>query len=181
MKIWALCREAMRGWIRIVRGDDTWRDHFRLTAAGLATALVLFAVLAFLAIALASFSVGVPVLSGFIAAMLVQALSILALVVSALMTRRAVPVAAPLLDLLVPGTYAMVFYLVLGMALSLVGGPVLMLLWLALALLLFRLGRAAAGWSIGVSAGFATLTLVLLVGMPLILYMLTGPVAVPAS
>lgn len=180
MKIWSLINEALAGWIAILRGDTGWRDHFRLTPAGLTTALVLYAVVAFLAIGVASFSVGVPNLSGFIAVMVVQALSVVALMLATYGTRMAIPTPAPILDLLVPGTYALIFYLVLGITLSMIGGPLLLFLWLGLAVLLYCLARAAANWTIGVSAAFAALTLVLLVGMPFTLYMLTGPTAAPA-
>ncbi|MBD8065683.1 hypothetical protein IC608_09370 [Devosia sp. PTR5] len=180
MKSLNLLREAVAGWVGIVRGDPTWADHFHRTPAGLSSAIALFAVLAFLAIALASLGVGVPALWGFVAAMLVQALSLVALFAATYGTRLAVPSGRPVLDTLVPGVYALIFYLVAGIALSMFGGPLLILLWLGLVILLFRLGRAAAGWPIGVAAAFAVLTLVLLVGMPLILYMLTGPVAAPA-
>ncbi|UXN73915.1 hypothetical protein N8D56_00540 [Devosia sp. A8/3-2] len=46
-----------------------------------------------------------------------------------------------MLDLMVPGTYVLVFYLVAGAILSLIGGPVLLLLWIALGYLLYRLAR----------------------------------------
>lgn len=175
MKVWTILREAYAGWVKIVRGDISWPGHFRLTPSGLVTALAIFAITAFLSIAFAAAGIGVPALPGFIAAMLVQALACLALVLGVIITRQAVPSQAPLISILVPGIYALVAYLVLGTLLSLIGGPLLIVLWLALAYLLYRLARVAAGWTFGVSLAFATLTLALLVGMPLTLYTLTGP------
>ncbi|ODT47696.1 hypothetical protein [Devosia sp. 63-57] len=181
MKIWALLSAAFAGWVEIVRGEADWRRHFVITMPGLVTALVLFLVFAFLSVVVASTSVGIPTLSGFIAVMLVQALGIAALVIGLYATRMMVPTEAKLLDALVPGVYLLVLYIILGTILSLFGGAVLLLLWAIMAVLLYRLGRMAAGWSLGVSVGFALLTLVLLVGMPLTLYMLTGPTAAPAA
>lgn len=180
MKIWAALSDAFSGWLMLARGDAGWQARFALTPAGLATALVLFVFFALLSIALASIGVNLPTMEGFFAGLLVQGLSLVALLVGVFGTRRAVPVETPVLDSMVPGVYALVFYLVLGTLLSLLGGLALLVLWALLGFLLYRLGRMAAGWSIGVSIAFAVLTMALLVGMPMTLYMLTGPVAVPA-
>lgn len=179
MKIWAALSEASKGWTAIIRGDGDWARHFALTPASLASALVLFVFFALLSIALASANVGMPSLFGLLIALLVQSLSILALLLGILVTRRFMPGDVDLLRLLVPGVYALIAYLVMGTILSLIAGPVLVLLWLGLAFLLFCLGRQAGGWNIGVSAAFAVLTMVLLVGMPVTLYMALGPVAAP--
>lgn len=181
MKSWALLGEAFSGWVKIVRGQADWREHFSLSGAGAATAFVIFVVFAFVSVILASLSVGMPTLSGFIAVMLVQGLGIVALALGLYFTRLMVPTTTPFLDSFVPGIYALVLYLILGTILSLIGGPALVVLWAVLAALLFRLGRVTALWSIGVAIGFALLTLVLLVGMPLTLYMLTGPTVGPAA
>ena len=57
------------------------------------------------------------------------------------------------------------------------GGPVVMLAWLGLAYMLYQLARAAAAWTVTISAGFAVLTVVLLVAMRLALYMLSTTAA----
>ncbi|KRA95131.1 hypothetical protein ASD83_20160 [Devosia sp. Root685] len=179
MKIWTALKEALAGWIAMVRGEADWQRHFAISAAGLTTALVLFLFFALLSIALATADVGIPNFFGLIIALLVQSLSILALLIGILVTRRMVPGEVRLLDLLVPGIYALIAYLVVGTLLSLIAGPVLILLWIGLAVLLFYLGWRAAEWNIGVAAAFAALTMVLLVGMPVTLYMVLGPVAAP--
>lgn len=180
MKIWVALSNAFFGWLMLARGDAGWRQRFVLTHSGLVTALVLFVFFALISIALAAIGVNLPTVEGFIAGLLVQGLYIVALLVGIVGTRRAVPIAVPVLDLMVPGLYALVFYLILGTALSLLGGFALLVLWALLGFLLYRLGRMAAGWSVGVSVAFAVLTMALLVGMPMTLYMLTGPVAAPA-
>ncbi|MCW5722603.1 MAG: hypothetical protein KIS86_15810 [Devosia sp.] len=180
MKIWAALSEAAQGWLLLVRGDASWRHRFALTSSGLVTALVLFVLFAVVSIAFAAIGVNLPTLEGMVAGLFVQGLSILALLIAIVGTRRAVPTEAPLLALVVPGLYALVFYLVLGTILSLLGGLALLALWAILGFALHRLGRMAGQWSLGVSIAFAVLTMALLVGMPMTLYMLTGPVAVPA-
>lgn len=177
MKSLSLLRDALVGWRAILVGDPAWYEHFRPSLAGLAAALALFFGLAFVFITVASLGLGVPTVSGFVAVMLAQALPLLALLVASWITRRIVPTPRPLLELLVPGVYALIAYLVLGLAFSILGGPLLVLLWAVLGFLLYRLGRMAAGWSIGIALAFAVLTVVLLVGLPVALYMLSGPSA----
>ncbi|MGV3575892.1 MAG: hypothetical protein ACO1O4_12270 [Devosia sp.] len=179
MKIFAALKEALAGWIAMIRGEADWRRHFAISAAGLTTALVLFLFFALLSIALATADVGIPSFFGLVIALLVQSLSILALFIGIHVTKRMMPGDIRVMDLLVPGIYALIAYLIVGTVLSLIAGPVLILLWLGLAFLLFQLGWRAGGWNIGVSAAFAALTMVLLVGMPVTLYMVLGPVAAP--
>lgn len=179
MKIFAALKEALAGWIAMIRGEADWQRHFAISAAGLTTALVLFLFFALLSIALATADVGIPSFFGLVIALLVQSLSILALFIGIHVTKRMMPGDVRVIDLLVPGIYALIAYLIVGTVLSLIAGPVLILLWLGLAFLLFQLGWRAGGWNIGVSAAFAALTMVLLVGMPVTLYMVLGPVAAP--
>lgn len=176
MKIITALRQSVYGWIMILRGEVGWQERFRFTPAGLVTALVLFYLFAFLAVVLTSLEMGVPTLQGFFDIMVIQSLWLVALVLGVFGTRFALRDTGPLLPILVPAIYALVFYLIIGTLVSFAFGFALPLLWLALAWMLFRLGRLAAGWSLGVSAAFAVLTVVLLVGIPISLYMLTAPV-----
>lgn len=179
MKIFAALKEALAGWIAMIRGEADWIRHFAISAAGLTTSLVLFLFFALLSIALATADVGIPSFFGLVIALLVQSLSIVALLLGIHVTKRMVPSDGRMMDLLVPGIYALIAYLIVGTVLSLIAGPVLILLWVGLAFLLFQLGWRAGGWNIGVSAAFAVLTMVLLVGMPVTLYMVLGPLAAP--
>lgn len=176
MTIFRALQHAFYGWIMILRGEAGWQDRFRLTGAGLATALVLFYHFAFLAVVLASFDMGVPTAVGLAVFLLYQSLWLLALLIGVLGTRFALRDTASPLRLIVPGVHALTFYLVLGAVLSLAAGFLLPLLWLGLLVMLFRLGRIAGGWTIGVSAAFAVLTVLLLVGTPIALYMMPAPV-----
>lgn len=181
MKTFAALRDAVTGWIAIIRGEANWARHFSISAAGLTTALVLFLFFALLSIALASADVGMPSIFGLIIAVLVQSLSIAALLGGIFATRKMVPGAAPVMPILVPGIYALIAYLVAGTLLSFIGGPALIVLWAGLLFLLYCLGRRAGGWNMGVAAAFAVLTMVLLVGIPVTLYMVLGPMAAPSS
>jgi hypothetical protein len=177
MKLVATLRDAINGWVAILRGQPDWASHFRFSAAGLATAVVLFYLFAFLAIVIGSMAFGVPTPAGLIAAMLGQSLFLVALVVAIFATRSVLRDRAPVLPLLVPGVYALVAYLALGTLMTLVFAPLLPLLWLVMAWLLYRLGRVAARWTLGVASAFGILSVVLLVGIPATLYMLFSPLA----
>ena len=74
----------------ILRNEAGWEQRFRLTGPGLATALVLFYLFAFLAVVLASLDVGVPTLMGLVGIMLYQSLWLAALLIGIFGTRFAV-------------------------------------------------------------------------------------------
>jgi hypothetical protein len=175
MNIFKALQQAVYGWIMILRGEADWQARFRLSLPGLTTALVLFYLFAFLTVVIGSLDYGVPTVQEFVATIVLQSLFLLALVVGLFGTRFAVRDSGPILPILVPGIYALVFYLVLGALVSLTLGPLFPVLWLALIWLLFRLGRAAGGWSIGVAAAFAVLTVLLLVVTPYALYIMPAP------
>ena len=179
MKLWAALANAFAGWIKITRGEADWRSHFAFTAPGLVTAILIYFFFAFLAVAFASMNIGMPGLTGIASALIVQGLSLVALALAIQGTKAMLKSPQPMLDLMVPGTYVLVFYLIVGAILSLIGGPVLVLLWVVLGYLLYRLARVATPWSIGISLAFAVLTVLLLVGMPVTLYMLSNPATPP--
>jgi hypothetical protein len=179
VKLWSAVSGAVLGWRAILRGDDTWRSHFRLTGAGFATALVIFLFVAFLIVAMASASFGMPHFIGVLAAMLVLAIPLIALELSLLATRALLRSDQPLLPILVPGLYAATAFLLIEGLLAMIGGPIVMLSWAAFGYLVYRLARAATGWNLGVSAGFAVLTVLLLVALRVSLYMLTNPPGSP--
>lgn len=173
MKIWAALRNAVIGWAMLLRGEEGWRGRFAFTPAGFATALIIFIFTTFLAVAITSTGIGMPSLIGVVAAMFVLALPLTALVVVLLGTRMAMKSDEPVLDVLVPATYALTAFLLAEGFLAMLGGPVVMLAWLGVAYLLYRLVRVATTWNVAISAGFAVLTVVLLVAMRLALYMLS--------
>ena len=177
MKLWTALSNAVAGWVMILRGEAGWRERFALTVPGLTTALVVFVFMTFLAVAVTSVSIGMPSLFGVIAAMFALALPLTSLVVVLIGTRLALNSTEPALPVMVPGTYILTAFLIAEGLLAMIGGPVVMLAWLGLGYALYQLARAAAGWNVAISAGFAVLTVVLLVAMRLALYMLSSAAA----
>lgn len=174
MKFWSILTNALAGWQMIVRGQPGWRDRFTLSAAGMTAALSVFAFVAFLAVAFASMSIGMPSGFGVLAVMVVLALPIISLLFTLVTTRNILKSETPMLPVLVPGIYAMTAFLLIEGVLAMIGGPIVMLAWFGVGYLLFRLTRMASDWNIGVAVGFAVLTVVLLVAMRFALYMLSN-------
>ena len=175
MKIWAAISNAATGWVMLLRGQAGWRDYFKRTAAGLATALVLFIFITFLAVIMVAIGTDIPGLFAIIAGMVALSLPLIAMAMVLAGTRMAMAVAPPTYDMLVPGTYAlMAFIVVEGVLASLIGGPIVLLSWLVLGYLLYRLAQAAADWPMPIATGFAVLTVLLLVAMRRALYMLSS-------
>jgi len=179
MKLWTTLTDAVTGWIAIAQGDPAWRGRFALSTPGLTTALAIFAFVAFLAIAFASMSIGMPSAAGVLVGMFVLALPVTALVVALVGTRIMLKTGGTMLPMLVPGIFLLTAFLLLEGMLAMIGGPVVMLAWLAMGYLLFQLARLATAWSFGSSVAFAVLTVALLVAMRLALYMLTTPAVSP--
>ena len=179
MKLWGALRDAWLGWVDIVRLRPGWQERFGFSFGALAKALVIFFLFAFLAIAMGSVQGGMPSLPGLLTNLLVQSLGLVALLIGIVVTRLAVKSKVPMLRVLVPGIYGMVFYLVAGSVLAAISIETVPIVLLGLVFLLYSLGRAAGAWSIGVALAFAVLTVVLLVGMPLTLYMLNNPAGSP--
>ena len=179
MKLWGALCEAWLGWFDIVRLRAGWEEHFGFSFGALAKALVIFFLFAFLAIAVGSVQGGMPSLPGLTANLLVQSLGIVAILIGIAVTKLAVKSDVAVLRVLVPGIYGMVFYLVAGSILATISIETVAIVLLGLVFLLYSLGRAAGGWTLGVSLAFAVLTVLLLVGMPLTLYMLGTPAGSP--
>ncbi len=174
MKITAILSQALAGWLLILRGKPDWQQRFFLTVPGLVTALLIFALAAFVAIIFASMSIGLPSLPGVAAAMVVLALPVLAFWLSLIATRAWLKSPVPMLPLMVPGVYALTVFLLFEGVLALLGGPIVTLAWISLGIVLFTLARAATDWNLGVAVCFAVFSVVLLVALRLALYMLSS-------
>lgn len=180
MKIWAALRNATIGWFMLLAGRENWRDRFTRSAAGLATALVIFVFVTFLTVIVVAIGADIPGFFAIVASMFALSLPLVAVALVLAGMRMASGLDGPVYDVMVPGTYAiMVFIIVEGLLASLIGGPVVLLSWLVLAYLLYRLARAATGWHNGLCIGFAVLSVLLLVAMRQALYMLSSMPASP--
>ena len=179
MTLWRTLRDALVGWQRLLLGRPGWRECFTLSAPGLVAALGLYLVVALLAISVSSAGYGLPTLAALLGGLFVLSLPVLALCLAVFGTRSIIGREGSPYDLLVPGIYLAAAFVIIEGALVLLGGPVVMLSWLALAFGYFRLARGAAGWNSGISASFGVLAVVLLVAMRVALYILSNPPGSP--
>lgn len=177
MKIWSAISSAFLGWLLIIKGDTGWREHFTISLAGFATALVVFLFFGFLAIAAASTYQGMPGVLGILDALLAQCLWIAAILISIRVTAAILKSKTKTFELLIPAIYLMVAYLLVGSVLNLLLPLAVLLVSVALLYPFYRLGRVAGGWPWANAAAFAVLTVVLLVGLPWALYMLSSTAA----
>ncbi|GHA31757.1 hypothetical protein GCM10007989_29780 [Devosia pacifica] len=171
MKLAATLIGAVRGWGALL-SNAQWRQHFNLTSAGFVAALAIYFLFAFLALSLGGLATGGTSTHALVIGLAVFGLYPCALVIATFGFRILLRRGAPVLDLLVPGTYALVFHLLLGGLLSLVGPPLVIIAVVFTGFLLVRLALAASGWPAPASVGYGVFTCVLLVGMPVTLYML---------
>lgn len=175
MKLWSVLSRAAIGWMMLLRGEEGWREQFRLSAAGFATALAIFGCVIFLIVMTIAIGTDLPGIVAIIASMLALALPLVAILAALYGTHRSMRGTESLLPVLVPGTYALTaFILVEGVLAIVFAGPLVMLSWLALGYLLYRLARAATGWPTSLALGFAVLSILLLVVMRQALYMLSS-------
>lgn len=175
MKLWAAVTNAWSGWMMILRGEPGWRERFSLTVPGLVTSIVIFLFCAFLAVAVASTYQGMPDIFGVMDALLAQALWIVAVLISVLLNARILKSDIRLLDMMIPAIYLMIGYLLVGSLVNLMMPLAVLVLTASLVYPFYRLGRVVAGWRAANAVVFAVLTVVLLVGIPLALYMLSNP------
>lgn len=177
MKIWGLLRNATLGWIDIVAGRAKWRQRFQFSPAGLIAALVLYGLVALIATMFDIGDSGAP--TAIAATVLVEMLSALAIAIAALLVQRAAGGPGSVLELIVPGIFALVPYVLLRSYLVALGSPAVTLILVGLGFLLYRLGRMAGPWRMPAALAFAVLVVVLLVGMPLTLYIVGSPANSP--
>ncbi len=175
MKIWSALSQAFSGWMMILRGEAGWREQFSLTWPGLVTGLAIFLFCAFLAIAAASTYQGMPDLLGVLDALLAQSLWIVAILISVRLNAGILKSDISTRDMMVPAIYLMVFYLLAGAVINLVMPLAVLVLTAGLTYPFYRLGRVVAGWRAANAVVFAVLTVVLLVGIPLTLYIISNP------
>ena len=172
-------RRAIAGWIAILRGDEDWAGNFALSRAGLLLALAVYfgLMLILLVIRTGGLIVSDPIAMA--ASVVLNALPVAALGLAVLLTGLVLRWPAPATHLLVPGTYAVGMIMVLNVLLSLFPAYLANTGTAILGVLLFQLARVAWNLKVTTALAFAVLTVVLLVGMPLALYMLTLMLAPP--
>lgn len=166
--------DASIGWLDLLAARPTALEKFNVSTAGWRNAVVFYGVVVLLNIVTNAVTLGSPsgfeVAVGIIAFLLpLASLSAVSVAAARLMGRDAI-------GLLVTGTYALAFLLLIGLPLTLLLGQALTTPMLGLlGYFLYRSGRGAAGFPVGISIVYALLTLVVLVLVSTGLYIVLTP------
>jgi hypothetical protein len=163
--------DAVQGWQKIILGRPGWQEHFLRTRRGFIEALIVYALFALIfSLALQSGGMSIVSIVISVAALMLYPLGLaIAVWLTVAFLRNATA-----LGLLVPGTYALVLFIGFGTLAAFLSPVWLALGFLVTAVLMARLAIAAGRLSIITGVAFSALVTVLLVGLPIVLYMLAS-------
>lgn len=169
---------AAIGWVDLIGNRPGGAERFNTTRQGLVTAVVLYLLLVMFTSIVQSVSLfgTFPRYDTLFVDLVLNALPLLAIFLIVFLTVQVLKPAAGLVGMLVPATYALVLLLAIGLPISLFFGSTFAAAMQGiLGYMLYRLARDIGKFSIGISIGFAVLSIVLLVAIPMGLYMLFVP------
>jgi hypothetical protein len=178
MKPFIELRDAAIGWLDLIGPKGTGIERFNASVPGLLVMLGWYFGLVLLTrfIQAATLAGSTPGIVEITVALLLNGLPLLVILASTAVTLRVLTPAASPLRLMVPAGYALVFLLAVGLPLSLFAGSSFApALQGVLGYMLYRLARQGGPFNIGIAVGYAVLTVVLLVAIPIGLYMLLDP------
>jgi hypothetical protein len=167
--------QAALGWRDLLFGGADWRGRFRLNAEGLATAIAVYVIVVAINLLVQTLGADLAALSGIAVNLALNVLPVIGLIAAIAGSAVALHATAHTFALLVPAVHALALMLLCGALLSLAGisiGPVLLVV---LGYMLYRLGRAEAGFGLPLSIAFSALCVLVLVALPLTLYMVIAP------
>ncbi|HEY9010382.1 MAG TPA: hypothetical protein VIN06_05145 [Devosia sp.] len=168
---------AAIGWLDLVGNRPNAREKFNLSRAGLVTMLGWYFVIVILVrlIQQAVLFGTLPGAEALLVTIAYNGLPLLVLWLVAFGTVRFLKPGLGILPLLVPAGYALTFIVIVGLPVSLLSDAASAVLQGILGYMLFRLAREFGGFSFGVAIGYAVLSILLLVAVPVGLYMLLVP------
>ena len=171
-------KNAAIGWLDLLGNRPDAASRFNATRRGFINMLGVYFVLVIVTRSIQSVAVfgTAPGMVDLLVSVGLNALPLLAVFVVIYLTVQFLKPAVGPLALMVPAGYALCLVLAIGLPLSLfAGNSFSAAIQGVLGYMLYRLGRDIGKFSIGVSIGFAVLSVVLLVAVPIGLYMLFVP------
>jgi len=171
-------KNAAIGWLDLLAARPDAAARFSATRGGLLTMLgtyLVFVIITRIIQTVALFG-AMPGIPDLLVTLVINSLPLLAIYLVIHLTVRLLRPPVGVLALLVPAGYGLSLILAIGLPLSLVGGGIFSAAMQGIfGYMLYRLARDIGKFSIGISAAFAILTVVLLVVIPIGLYMLVLP------
>ena len=169
--------DAALGWFQLAMRRPDWRGQFDATREGFFTALGIYFTLVMIAILVQGIFSGIPSIPDLAFGIVINGLPLAGALLAAWGTILSLQLKVPMLEAMVPITYAMIFLLIAGIAISAISGGLAPILLGILAYLLYRAAREILGVSVVFALAYAGLSIVLLVALPMSLYMLFAPAA----
>lgn len=168
---------AVIGWLDLLGNRPNAREKFNLTRTGLVVMLGWYFVIVILVrlIQQAVLFNTIPTFEALLVTIAYNGIPLAALWLTSFVTVRFLKPGLGVLPLLVPAGYALALVVIVGLPVSLLAGGASAVLQGILGYMLYRLAREIGGFSLGVAIGFAVLSIVLLVAIPIGLYMLLVP------
>lgn len=171
-------KNAAIGWLDLLGARPDAARRFNASRSGFMTMLGTYLILVVITRTIQSVALfgTAPGLEDLLVTLVINSLPLIAIVLVIYATVRLLRPPVTMLGLLVPAGYALSLILAIGLPLSLFGGSIFSAAMQGIfGYMLYRLARDIGKFSIGISAAFAILTVVLLVAIPIGLYMLIQP------
>lgn len=175
-------KNAAIGWVDLLGARGTGAEKFNATRQGLVVAIAAYFLLVLFTSIVSSVSRfgAFPRYDSLFVDLVLNALPLLVIYFVVAVTVRFLKPEAGYYAMLVPPTWSLVFLLAIGLPLSLFfGNTFSAALQGILGYMLYRLARDIGKFNVGVSIGFAILTIVLLVAVPLAVYMPFADIPTP--
>jgi hypothetical protein len=170
--------DAAVGWLDLIANRPGAAEKFDASSAGVITAIFYYLVVVSILVVLDLMIPGVLTYDRLFAALVLNALPVLGVLLVVWLTTRLLWPAVGFAALAAPAVYALTFRVLLGVPLKLLFGTLTEYTLTGILLyMLFRLARDIGKMNVGVSIAFAALSIVALVGLPNGLYMLILPAA----
>jgi hypothetical protein len=166
---------AAAGWYKLVMRQEGWRERFVLTRQGLWVAFAGYFGIVVLAILIQGALSGTADPGRLAASVVANSLPLVGAILAIVITVLILQVKVPMIEMMVPAVHALTLLLLAGFVLTIIGGILAPVLLALLGYMFYRGGREILSLSIVFALGYAALSIVLLVALPMSLYMLWAP------
>jgi hypothetical protein len=166
---------AAAGWYKLVMRQEGWRERFVLTRQGLWVAFAGYFGIVVLAILIQGALSGTADPGRLAASVVANSLPLVGAILAIVITVLILQVKVPMIEMIVPAVHALTLLLLAGFVLTIIGGILAPVLLALLGYMFYRGGREILSLSIVFALGYAALSIVLLVALPMSLYMLVAP------
>jgi len=177
MNLVASIKSAGRGWAALLAEKPEWRDHVDFGPEGVNAASIVYfgAVIIVMVAHIAAFGMIAPAVM--VISLINFLLPALSLILATMGARKILGFATPVAALVVPGLYLHAVMLLVSGLLAIAGLGLAGAVAGLLAFFLYKLARAVPELDIGKAIAYSVLNIVLLIGLPLVIYLAVQAIA----